>query len=367
MERPAPQQDQALSAAELLAGWESRLGEPVPPALHAEADRLVAGLAEEPPLSDLIGLAKGWGEACQASGLTLFQTLSLFNHWQQILPGNPAVCECGLLVAQLWVDELERCLNEQLDLRTDALTRANRILREIDRGRAEFISSYSHELRTPLTAITGACELLLEDFADELSGPQAEFMTMINQSALLMRQLINDVLDFEKLEARGLELHLEPLYPQEAVNDVFTLVSPLLQEKAIAWVQDLGDEYPLVMGDAVRLRQILLNLVSNAIKFTPREGTITVRLALEKSVGRRGAFVSLSVTDTGPGIAHEHQRLIFDRFKQVQDRAARGTGLGLPIAKRLAELHGGRLTVKSEPGAGATFTLSLPIAPEDEV
>lgn len=336
--------------------------DPLPEGIEKTALALLEALAGGPAPADLERLAAGWVAPCQTAGLTLFQALSLFGDFAGAEPG-PALgvgTECSFLVAQLWVDALERRMQGMLEAETEALHKANQALRETDKGRADFISAYSHELRTPLTAIAGACELLLDDFADELSGPQHEYLSMINQSAFLIRQLIDDVLDIEKLEARRLELHLEPLCVDEILHDVAMLVSPMLQDKSLIWQQEVGEGLPLVFGDAVRLRQILLNLVSNAIKFTPVGGTITLGACLEKSAGKRGTFMTLSVTDSGIGIAPEHQKRIFERFRQVGDKSGQGTGLGLPIAKRLVELHGGRMTLRSAQGEGATFSFTLP-------
>lgn len=354
----------AAHAEGALAKWLERTPDPLAEKITAAALALLEELVANPGPNELVHLAQGWVEACQTAGMTLFQALSLFTDFAAVgpLPAAHTASECSLLVAQLWVDALERRMQRMLTAETEALHKANQALRETDKGRADFISTYSHELRTPLTAIAGACELLLDDFADELSGPQFEYITMISQSAFLIRQLIDDVLDFEKLEARRLDLQLEPLCIEEVVHDVSMLVGPLLQEKRLTWRQELSEGLPLVMGDSVRLRQILLNLVSNAIKFTPEEGTVTVRAALEKAAGKRGTLVAVSVTDSGIGIAPEHQKRIFERFRQVGDRSAQGTGLGLPIAKRLVELHGGRMTLKSAPAEGATFTFTVPAA-----
>ncbi len=343
-----------------LAKWLERTPDPIPEAIVAAAGTLLADLDEVEAPPELFRLAEGWVEATQDAGLTLFQAMSLFADVAGPEHARHSATECGLLVAQLWVDALERRMQRMLEAETEALHKANQTLRETDKGRADFISAYSHELRTPLTAIAGACELLLDDFADELSGPQHEYISMISQSAFLIRQLIDDVLDFEKLEARRLDLHLEPLCVEEVVHDVAMLVGPLLQEKRLIWQQDVGEGLPLVMGDAVRMRQILLNLVSNAIKFTPEGGTLRLHASLEKAVGKRGTMVAVSVTDSGIGIAPEHQKRIFERFRQVGDKSGQGTGLGLPIAKRLAELHGGRMTLRSALGEGATFTFTIP-------
>ncbi|MNT47759.1 Alkaline phosphatase synthesis sensor protein PhoR [compost metagenome] len=185
---------------------------------------------------------------------------------------------------------------------------------------------------------------------------------MISQGALLIRKLIDDVLDFAKLEAKRLDLHTEPICVAELVRDTEMLIAPLLTEKGLRWEIDVPDALPLIQADAVRIRQVLLNLVSNAIKFTPHGGSVTIRAWLEKATGRKAAQVAISVTDSGCGISPENQKLIFERFRQVRDREARGTGLGLPIAKRLVELHGGRIGLTSAVDQGSTFTFTVPLA-----
>ncbi len=351
---PSQSQDKALDG--LLSDWRETTG--ATQALADDARAVLHALGEpQPPLQ---ALAANWVNAFHDEGLTLRFALSLFIEAQFRLqkPDSALLAQFQLQVAeafeQRWRDVQQQNLDE--------LKLTNRKLLEVDRNRAEFISSLSHELRTPLTAISGACELLLEDFATELSGPQEDYITMISQGAHLIRKLIDDVLDLAKLDAKRLELHPEPLCVAQLLRDTEMMVAPLLTEKGLNWEIDVSDSLPLIQADAVRIRQVLLNLVSNAIKFTPRGGSVSIRSWLEKPVGRKPPLLAISVSDTGCGISPEHQKLVFERFRQVRDREARGTGLGLPIAKRLVELHGGRLALTSAVDQGSSFTFTVPLA-----
>ena len=234
-----------------------------------------------------------------------------------------------------------------------------RQLQEVDRLRSEFISTLSHELRTPLTAIAGSCELLLEDFADDLADVHQEYIRLIERSTALVRQLIDDVLDYTKLEAGEIKLHPEVLNLEELVKDTAALLGPLFEKKRLSLSIALDPATEEVLADPVRARQILINLLSNAIKFTPQEGAITLSTRAEGP-----DMAAISVSDNGPGIAPGDQLQVFERFKQVgaEGQRKRGTGLGLPITKRLVELHGGAIRLESEEGHGATFTFTLPLA-----
>lgn len=342
-----------MMVADALSAWCDRIL-PVPPDLLEDAREILGALERSPAPPELEHLAQAWVACCQASNLSLAHALSLFTECQARMPlASHSIGECSLRVAQAW-----------LDAETSALQKTNRMLREADKNRTDFISTYSHELRTPLTAIIGACELLLDDFAAELSGPQFEYMTMISQGSALIRQLIDDVLDFEKLQARRLDLHLEPLDLESIMQEMTVMVAPLIQEKGLIWDLRLDPQLPCIQGDAVRIRQILLNLLSNAIKFTPRGGTIRLSAQHEKLHPRRREFIAITIADSGIGIAPEHHKLIFARFRQVQDHFPQGTGLGLAITKKLVDLHSGRISLSSLPGQGAAFTFTIPLALE---
>lgn len=238
---------------------------------------------------------------------------------------------------------------------------ANNQLQQVDALRADFISTLSHELRTPLTAIAGSCELLLEDFADELGEIPREYLRMIDRSTALVRQLLDDVLDFTKLEAGAVQLHMAVINIEEIARDSIAMLTPLLEKKTLDIQLKMPDTLPDAWGDEVRVKQVLLNLLSNAIKFTPLGGHIRVEARLIEA----DQSIAVSVIDSGSGVSEADLVQVFERFKQVGDGVHRGgTGLGLPITKRLVEMHGGQITLISELGKGSNFTFSLPLRPD---
>jgi signal transduction histidine kinase len=241
-----------------------------------------------------------------------------------------------------------------------ALEQQSHALAEASRHKSQFLASMSHELRTPLNAILGYAELIV----DEIYGPVPEkirdVLERVQKSGQHLRGLINAVLDLSKIEAGQLVLALDDYSLEEVVQTVYTAVEPLAAEKGLALRVAAAPDLPAGRGDSRRVNQVLLNLVGNAIKFTDA-GAVTIRAAAED-----GEFV-VSVHDTGPGIAEADQQRIFEEFQQVdgaQTRQKGGTGLGLAIARRIVELHGGRIWVDSQPGAGATFSFTLPVRVE---
>ncbi|MBI3456704.1 MAG: GAF domain-containing protein [Candidatus Rokubacteria bacterium] len=234
----------------------------------------------------------------------------------------------------------------------------SRQLEAASRHKSEFLANMSHELRTPLNAIIGFSEVLVERMFGELNPKQIEYVEDIHTSGRHLLSLINDILDLSKIEAGRMELELAPFNLPAALENAFTLVRERAQRHGLsldlAVDQRLGD----IVGDERKVKQVLLNLLSNAVKFTPEGGRIAVT-----AVPADG-FVEISVSDTGIGIAPEDQEAIFEEFRQVGSDYARkreGTGLGLTLAKKFAELHGGRIWVKSEVGKGSTFTFTLPV------
>jgi PAS domain S-box-containing protein len=229
---------------------------------------------------------------------------------------------------------------------------------EANRLKSEFLSTMSHELRTPMNAIIGYAQLMLDGLDGELTPQQQADIAQIARSADQLLQLINDVLDLSKIEAGRLELSPEPLDVNRIVENVCAELRAQAMAKGIALRIEACEKLPAVSADATRIRQILINLVGNAIKFTER-GEVCV------STRQQGEWVLTDVADTGIGIPPEALEFIFDEFRQADGSTTRrygGTGLGLAIARKLARMHGGDITVKSTVGVGSTFTLHLPVA-----
>jgi signal transduction histidine kinase len=225
--------------------------------------------------------------------------------------------------------------------------------------KSEFLANMSHELRTPLNAIIGFSEVLNERLFGDLNEKQEEYLEDIHTSGQHLLSLINDILDLSKIEAGRMELELTDFDLPSAIDNALTLVRERAGRRGIALRQAADEGLGQIRGDERKLKQVLLNLLSNAIKFTPEGGRIEVR-----AMPVDGA-VQVSVTDTGVGIAPEDQEAIFEEFRQVgtADKKVEGTGLGLTLSRKFIDLHGGRIWVKSEVGAGATFTFTLPRGP----
>ena len=224
-----------------------------------------------------------------------------------------------------------------------------------------FLANMSHELRTPLNAILGYTELILDNIYGDISEQIRDVLQRLERNGRHLLGLINEVLDLSKIEAGSLMLALTDYSMREVVRAAANLVEPLASEKGLALSVDIAADLPPGRGDERRITQVLLNLAGNAIKFTDAG---EIRLA---ATAADGAYL-VSVSDTGPGIAELDQQRIFEEFQQAEGsstRAKGGTGLGLSIAKRIVELHGGRIWLESTLGRGATFRVSLPVRVED--
>jgi signal transduction histidine kinase len=227
-----------------------------------------------------------------------------------------------------------------------------------NRATRQFLTMMSHELRTPMQAIMGYAELLLAGPRNSLTPEQVEDVQTIRRGASRLVDLVKQMLDLSRLEAGQLELTATAVALPPVIEEVRQGVAPLAATKGLALCIDLPEDLPLVVGDEMGLCQILLNLAGNAVKYTDQG---EVRVSAER--GERE--VSVTVSDTGIGIAPDVLPHIFDEFRQVHHGTTRkydGAGLGLTIAKRLAERMGGRLSVASQPGTGSSFTLHLEIA-----
>jgi signal transduction histidine kinase len=230
-------------------------------------------------------------------------------------------------------------------------------LREIDRFKTQFLANMSHELRTPLNSIIGFSRVMLKGIDGPLTGLQEADLNSIYNSGQHLLALINSILDMSKIEAGKMELSFEEVYLPDVLNAVISTTKALVKDRPIQLRVDVPEDLPTVWADDQRVRQVLLNLVSNAAKFT-EEGYI----ALKAEAGPE--FVTITVTDTGAGIDPEAQSRLFIPFQQVDGsttRRAGGTGLGLAISRSFVEMQGGEIWVESAPGEGATFGFTLPI------
>jgi PAS domain S-box-containing protein len=265
--------------------------------------------------------------------------------------------------------KVTRDLTERLKGETtlkEALARQTELTRKAQAGehaKSEFLAVMSHEVRTPMNGIIGYADLLAR--ATDLPSEYHEYAKTIDQSARALLRILDDILEFSSSEAGTLTVEKAGFSPRKVANEVHQLLLPAAHRKGLALILESPGELPgTVMGDAGRLRQILLNLVGNAVKFT-KTGSVTVRIHPPQT----GSMWTFAVRDTGEGIPEDRRAAIFDPFTQADASTSRkygGTGLGLAISKRLAELMGGSLTVQNIPGAGAEFLVSLPLDPLDQ-
>jgi signal transduction histidine kinase len=268
----------------------------------------------------------------------------------------------------------------RLQERSRELEHLSTELIRVNKMKSEFLANVSHELRTPLNAIVGFVDLLREGVYGELTPKQAGPVQRIEASASHLRHLVDQILDLAKMAAGRLEIHSEPIDLRPFILDVASEVEPLVAEKSLYLSLAMSSALPRVRTDATHLRQIILNLLGNAVKYT-YTGTISVRAkvlaandplvptlvkpAQDAPASTVRPWIAIQVIDTGIGIGKNDQTRVFEEFEQINagprgDSMNRGTGLGLPISRRLARLLGGDVTVESELGKGSTFTIWLP-------
>ena len=254
-----------------------------------------------------------------------------------------------------------RLLNTQLEQRvaerTQELSIAVRKAQEADRLKSVFLATMSHELRTPLNSIIGFSGILSQGLAGPLNDEQNKQLGMVRQSAQHLLSLINDILDLSKIEAGQMKVSCAPCDLRAIIESVLQLAQPLAAKKGLTLEAEIGADIPTIQSDAQRLKQILLNLVNNAVKFTP-QGQVRVECRCGEQL------VEISVRDTGIGITAEELPHLFRPFHQIEsgpNRKHEGSGLGLSISHQLASLLGGKINVQSQPGEGSLFTLVLPL------
>jgi signal transduction histidine kinase len=300
---------------------------------------------------------------------------SLFRrHGYRALLGVPLLFEQRILgVLVIWRQEAKAFAQEVVNLlqtfaNQSALAVENaRLFREIEqksreleaasRHKSEFLANMSHELRTPLNAIIGFSEVLSERMFGDLNEKQDEYLKDIHASGQHLLSLINDILDLSKIEAGRMELELSDFDLPLTIDNALMLIRERAGRRGIELQRTVDERLGQIQGDERKIRQVLLNLLSNAIKFAPEGGRIEVGA---KPVN---GSIEVSVTDTGVGIAPEDQEAIFEEFQQVGTAAKKieGTGLGLALSRKFIELHGGKIWVKSQIGAGSTFTFTIPM------
>ena len=249
--------------------------------------------------------------------------------------------------------------------------RARAAAEEANRAKSGFLATMSHEIRTPINAVMGYADLLEMELKGPLTDGQRQYVERVRASSRHLLGLVNDVLDFAKVEAGQMAFVRERVELRAAADDALAIVAPLASARGIEMADEPSDDPPASLADPDRVRQIALNLLSNAVKFTRPGGWVTVRCAVRREapawarLGGMGPWAVLEVEDTGIGIAPEQLARVFDPFTQVDEthtREAGGTGLGLAISRRFARLMGGDLTASSRPGVGSVFTLWLPAA-----
>jgi PAS domain S-box-containing protein len=251
----------------------------------------------------------------------------------------------------------ERVARADAESAQQALAEQNEQLRELDRLKDDFISLVSHELRTPLTSIHGYLELLLDGGAGELGEEQSRFLTVVERNSKRLMQLVGDLLFMAQVEAGKLALELEEVDLNQVIGECLEAAQPIADDRQIELVAEVADT-PTMLGDRSRLAQVLDNLISNALKFTPRAGRVAVRVSVD------GDDALVEIQDTGVGIPLDEQGRLFERFfrsSTATEQAIPGTGLGLTIAKTIVERHEGSISIESADGAGTTARVRLPI------
>jgi signal transduction histidine kinase len=293
-----------------------------------------------------------------------------------LLKAVDVVCHAGykqVLTSQMHLEsitaayeELQR-KNRELEEKNALLEETNERLREIDKLKSNFLATVSHELRTPLTSVIGYSEMLLEGLAGPLAQEQHDYVRTIMEKGESLLHLISGILDISKIEKGAQEIVRNPALPSDLVESALSFIRPQLAKKKQELTVDVEEGLPLLMVDTYKMRQVLINLLGNAVKFTPEEGHIGVRARRWRGEDTGVDWVRFEVIDDGIGIPNDKLEKIFETFFQVDNSPTReygGTGLGLAIVKNFVESHGGRVTVQSELARGSIFAFTVPIEAE---
>jgi signal transduction histidine kinase len=302
-------------------------------------------------------LAEGYAQKIRRASRTTAE--KIVKHFGDLVDVMVFTGHKALITARLHIEAVQedyRDLQEKNRQLEDSFAR----LKELDRLKSNFLATMSHELRTPLTSVIGYSEMMLEGLGGPLTDEQKEYVGIIMEKGENLLQLITSILDISKIEAGRVRLILAEADAAQLMRDAVATVLPLARKKGLRVSCEPG-ELPRIHCDREKLRQCLVNLCQNAVKFTPAGGTITVSAAVEG-----GDHLAIRVQDNGIGIPAEHRDRIFDVFYQVDGSSTReygGAGLGLAIVKSFAEAHGGKVGVGPRPGGGSIFTLSLPTRP----
>ena len=310
-----------------------------------------------------VRVLKGYAERVSEGDLSIRSDINTGDEFEQLSD----VFNTMLETLKTKQDQLAAA-NKSLDLELIQLAESNTALNQANELKSEFLANVSHELRTPLNSIVGFAEVLQETLASQ-TGPVDEkrkrYAHNIIHSSRVLLEMINDLLDLAKIEAGKMEVHAAPVSVSDMCEGLITLITPLADKRDITLVIRAPDSLPTLQTDAGKLQRVLFNLLSNAVKFTPDAGRVSMTAAAVEDDAGEPFAVRFTLTDTGPGIASEDQQRIFEKFTQVDNSHTRqhtGTGLGLTIARDLTDLLGGTITVRSEPGKGATFTVAVPLS-----
>jgi two-component system, NarL family, sensor histidine kinase BarA len=290
----------------------------------------------------------------------------VMQHFSQLVETLVAAGQKTFLTSQMHIEAMLET-NRELEAQNQKLEAMNTRLKELDRLKSSFLATVSHELRTPLTSIIGYSEMLSEGLAGPLNQEQVDYVRTIMEKGETLLKLISSILDISQIEAGKVRLNFEPIEISQIITQAVTSVKPQAQKKGLTVEMKFPEQQQKVPADKDRLRQAVINLLANAVKFTPKNGKVTVilsELAHQPELGQTG--YRIMVEDSGVGIPQDQFDKIFQSFYQVDSSSTReygGAGLGLAIVKSFVEGHGGQVRVTSEMGHGSRFIAVLPEKP----